>query len=450
MMEGTLDVVRSEVDLFSEPPVQRTIKHFQVEEIFSSNNVATDGTISFHVRGAPNQWIDLDGTFLIVKYKMVTHDGQNIANAGDTCIKTIEEPNLLHTMWSHVEMFINNTPIKSVVNPYPIRAYIENLLSTPESGLDEKYFTEGFWKEKAGDFDHVVEDTVAHVNNRSPWRKVVQFKNKGSPEHVLFGKLAVDMWRQGRNIPPTHDLRLDLTKNRPEFYLRSNENAGEEHRLVFTEMKLVVKRVNLYDDAQAGLDKAMAEAGVIKYPIRRVDVKSYSVATGTKVFQENNIITGQIPHRVIIAMCDNDAIGGTYAKSPFNFKHYDVQELYLMFDGDTFPSNRYLTSFANKDALVPWLNLKRLVTPGQPFFNHTVSYLDFCAGGYTMWVIDMSADNKCEVAADYNNIRKHGNIRLNVRFGGIQGLPNPINILVFAEFENQLEIGRNRDLMQDY
>ena len=478
-MEGSLDVVRSDLDLFSEAPVQRMIQKYQYEEIFSFNKPQTDGTITFHVRGSANQWIDLDDTYLMVKYKLQTHGEQDIANDGNTCVQTIEEPNLFHNLWSTVEMSINNTPIKSVVNPYPMRAYIENLLSTPDSGLHEKYVTEGFWKEKAGNFDHVVEDTVPHmdrsawrndvqnknkagnfdlaiqdtVNNvrtNSAWRKSVQNKNKASPEHVLCGKLAVDMWRQGRNIPPTHDLRLDLTKNRPQFYLRSSKDAGEEHKFIFISMKLIVKRVHLYDDAQADLDRAMKEAGTIKYPIRRVDVKSYAVGTGTKVFQENNIISGQIPHRVIIAMCDNDAMAGTYAKSPFNFKHYNIEELYLMFDGETYPSNMYRTSFANKDAVVPWLNLKRLVTPGQPFFNHTVTYDDFCAGGYTMWVVDMTADNKCAVAADYNNVRKHGDVRLSVRFGGQDGLANPINIVVYAEFENQIEIGQNRDLMQDY
>ena len=449
-MEGSLDVVRSEMDLFSEAPLQRTIEKFQLEEIFSVNNVKTDGTITFHVRGAPNQWIDLDDTYLMIRYRVKTHDGNNIANQADTCIRTIEEPNLFHNLWSKVEMSIDSTPIKSVVNPYPLRPYIENLLTTPKDGLDEKYHAEGFYKEKAGDFDHDPENTVARVKSQTSWRQEVQMKNKGSPQHVLYGKLAVDLWRQGRNIPPNHDLRLDLTKNRPQFYLRSKETGGEEHKLVLEEAKLIVKRVHLYDDTQANLDGAMAEAGVIKYPIRRVDVKTHAVGRGVKVFQENNIISGQIPSRVIIGMVDNDAISGSYDKSPFNFQHYKVEELYLHFNGEIYPSNMYRPSFTgNKDALVPWLNLKKLVTPGQPFFNHTISYEDFLAGGYTLWVIDMSQDNKCGVAADYNNVRLNGDVRLNVRFGG-DGLSDPITIVVFAEYENQIEVGRNRDVMQDY
>ena len=448
-MEGPT-VVRSEFDLFSEAPLQRMVKKFQYEEVYSFNNVRTDGSITFQVRGSPNQWIDLDDTYLMVRYKMLTHDGAAIANADTTCIQTIEEPNLFHNLWSKVEMAINNTPIKSVMNPYPMRAYIENLLTTTESGLHEKAESEGFWKERSGSFDAAIQGTVANVRTNTPWRKNIQAKNNGSPEQVMCGKLAVDMWRQGRNIPPTHDLTLILTRSRPQLYLRSSENAGEEHQIQLLDVKLVLKKVQLYDDVQADLDRAMKDAGKIVFPIRRVDVKSYAVGTGTKVFQENNIISGQIPTRVIIGMVDNDAFSGSYAKSPFNFKHYDVEEMYLHFDGEIYPTNMYKTSFPNKDALVPWLNLKRLVTPGHPFFDHTISYEDFLRGGCTLWVFDMSQDNKCGVLADYNNVRQNGDVRLHVRFGAAQGLANPINIVIYSEFENQVEVASNRAVMHNY
>lgn len=450
-MADALDAIRTEFDVFTEAPIQQMVKKYQDVEVFSFNNVTTDSSITFQVRGTSNEWIDLDDTYLMVKYKLLTRAGANIANEQDTCPQTFEEPNLFHNLWSNVDMTIDNTKIKSVVTPYPMRAYIESLLTTTQDGLHEMYETEGFWKEKAGEsFDVAVQDTVDHIDANTAWRKEVQLKNKGSPERVLFGKLAHDLWRQGRNIPPLHDLKLELTANRPEFYLRSSQAAGQEHKLQLTEVKLLVRKVRLYDDAQAKIDEAITEAGVIKYPINRVQVKSHAVARGTKVLQEDNIISGQIPSRVIVGMVDSDAFAGTYAKSPFNFKSYNVQEMYLYHGGDTYPSTRYTTSFTSKDALVPWMNLKRYVTPGHPFFNHTIKYGDFLSGGYTLWVFDLTPDNKCAVAASYNNIKSNGDVRLFVRFGDRDGLAAPINIVVFAEFENLIEIGRNRDLMEDY
>jgi len=449
-MGDELHAIRTEFDLFTEAPLQRMVKRFQYEEVFTQNNVTKDGTLTFQVNGTSNQWIDLDDTYLMVKYRLLTHDGADIANLGDTVVTTFEEPNLLHNIWSQVEMAIDNVSLKAVVNPYPMRAYIENLMTTSPDGLQEMFESEGFWKEGSGTkFDHAVQNTLGNIATNTPLRRGPQTRNKGSAVRTLYGKLSTDLWRQGRNIPPSHDLKLVLTKNRPEFYLRSSETAGQEHKLQIEKVILVVKRVELYDDAQASLDKAIRDAGKIIYPIRRVDVKSHVIASGTKIFQENLIVSGQIPTRIIIGFLDSDSFAGTYAKSPFNFKHYDIEELYLQSHGEIYPSNRYITSFNDKDALVPWLNLKRLVTPGHPFFNHTVNYNSFCEGGYTLWVIDLSQDNKCSQAADYNNIKMNGDVRINVRFGGA-GLATPVNLVMYAELENQLELGRSRDLMMDY
>jgi len=443
------EALRIEFDLFRAPPLQRMVKNFKYEETFTGNNVKTDGTLTFRVKGSANQWIDLDDTYLLVRYKVVTHNEQKIANQAETIVKTFEEPNLLHNLWSQVEMAIQNVTIKSVVNPYPMRAYIENLLTTTPDGLQEMYESEGFWKEGGGTkFDHAIQETAANIATNTPLRKKPQTLNKDSVERTLYGKLATDLWRQGRNIPPSHDLKLTLTKNRPQFYLRSSEVAGQEHKLQLEKVILVVKRVELYDDTQASLDKAMLEAGKIIYPIRRVDVKSHTIATGTKIFQES-IVSGQMPYRIILGFVDSDAYSGSYAKSPFNFKHYNIEELYLQCHGDMYPSNRYITSFNNRDALVPWLNLKRLVTAGHPFFNHTISYESYCNGGYTLWVVDLSQDNKCGQIMDYNNIKLDGDVRIHVRFGG-EGLANPVNLVMYAEFENLVEVDRNKALMVDY
>lgn len=450
-MENTLNAVRTEFDLFSEAPLQRMVSKFKYDEVFPYNNVKTDSTVTLQVRGTPNEWIDLDDTYLEVRYKLVTHNGANIANEGNTYVQTLEEPNLFHNLWSQAEMYINNKPVKSVVNPYPMRAYIENLLTTCKDGLPEKYQTEGFWKERAGaNFDLAVQGTLVNLAGTTPWRSDVQQKHKGSREHVLYGKLAMDLWRQGRNIPPNNDVKLVLTQNRPQFFLRSSMTAGEEHKLQIEEVKLVVKRVQLYDDAQAKLDDLMETAGVIKYPIKRVQLIGPNIARGSKVFQEN-IMHGQLPSLIVIGLVDGDAFGGSYTKSPFNFKHYSIEEMYLHCNSETYPTNRYITNFTNKDALVPWLNLKRLVTPGNPFFNHTISYEDFCNGGYTLWVFDMTQDNKCAVGADYNNIKQSGEIRLFVRFGGDNGLTEAVNVVIYAEFENQIEKGEDdNELTFDY
>ena len=64
-------------------------------------------------------------------------------------------------------------------------------------------------------------------------------------------------------------------------------------------------------------------------------------------------------------------------------------------------------------------------------------------------MVDLTQDNKCGQAGDYNNIKMTGDVRIYVRFGG-DGLTGPVNLVMYAEYENQIDIGRNKDLMIDY
>ena len=74
-----------------------------------------------------------------------------------------------------------------------------------------------------------------------------------------------------------------------------------------------------------------------KYPIRRTDLKSFSVPAGALSISQANVFTGQLPDRVIITVVDNDAFNGSYTKSPYNFKNYDLNFLGVSADGIQVP-----------------------------------------------------------------------------------------------------------------
>ena len=46
------------------------------------------------------------------------------------------------------------------------------------------------------------------------------------------------------------------------------------------------------------------------------------------------------------------------------------------------------------------------------------------------------------------NLAKDGSVRLDLKF--VVALPNTINVVAYAEFENVIEIDRNRNVIFDY
>ena len=91
-----------------------------------------------------------------------------------------------------------------------------------------------------------------------------------------------------------------------------------------------------------------------KYPIRRVEVKSFTVPRGTYSISKENLFLGQLPWRIVFGLVENEAFNGAIGKNPFNFKHCSVNFVSLYRDGEQIPTNplqlnysqnRYIQSF---------------------------------------------------------------------------------------------------------
>ena len=67
------------------------------------------------------------------------------------------------------------------------------------------------------------------------------------------------------------------------------------------------------------------------------------------------------------------------------------------------------------------------------------------AGGYTLYAFDLTPDI---AEAGHFNLAKEGSIRVDLKF--VTALPNTINVIAYAEFENVIEIDRNRNVIFDF
>ncbi|GBM42277.1 hypothetical protein AVEN_234995-1 [Araneus ventricosus] len=54
---------------------------------------------------------------------------------------------------------------------------------------------------------------------------------------------------------------------------------------------------------------------------------------------QDNIFVGQMPKRIIVGCVENDAFHGTFQKSPFDFKHFDMNFIGIYVDGQPIPHN---------------------------------------------------------------------------------------------------------------
>ena len=67
------------------------------------------------------------------------------------------------------------------------------------------------------------------------------------------------------------------------------------------------------------------------------------------------------------------------------------------------------------------------------------------SGGYALYAFDLTSDLGED---DHFSLAKQGSVRLVLKFA--QALADPVTVIAYAEFQNVIEIDRNRNVIYDF
>ncbi|XP_025160297.1 uncharacterized protein F54H12.2-like [Harpegnathos saltator] len=153
-----------------------------------------------------------------------------------------------------------------------------------------------------------------------------------------------------------------------------------------------------------------------KYPLTRVEIKSFTIHSGVVRETLDNVILGQIPKRIIVGFVDNKAFNGARHLNPFNFQHYGINFFSLYVDGTQIPSRPLEPKFSGNEMLYAEAYHTLFSGTGIHFLNETnsISREDYPAG-YILFGFDLTPDLSANCATQWNLV-KHGSLRMKVRF----------------------------------
>ena len=182
-----------------------------------------------------------------------------------------------------------------------------------------------------------------------------------------------------------------------------------------------------------------------KYPLRHVEVKTFTIPQENRSFSKESLFCGQLPARLVVGFVDNNACNGNIAKSPFNFMNYNIDCKCVYRDGTQIPSLPLQPDFENNKFIHSYL---RLFSQTSQYFantNLTLSGYDF-GGGYTLFAFDFTPQlNSSDPTFE---LIKSGNIRLEVH--DADATPRTLTAIVLAEHDNLLQIDKDRHVAFDY
>ena len=183
----------------------------------------------------------------------------------------------LHSLFSQVDVSLNERLISPSTNTYPYRAMIETLLNYGGDAESSQLSMALFYKDTPGKMD--IMDPLADDDDANLGLKARFAFTKNSNTVDMMGPIHSNIFFRDRLILNGVTLRLKLKSAKNSFCLVSSV-PGAAFKVVITEAILYVRNVKLASSVTLGHAAALKET-TAKYPIRRVDCKFFPSPEGS-------------------------------------------------------------------------------------------------------------------------------------------------------------------------
>ena len=213
--------------------------------------------------------------------------------------------NWLHSLFSQVDVYPNGTLVTPSTNTYAYRAYIETLLSYGTDAKVTQLTSQLWYKDTATHMDavEIVDGPAANEGFVTRRANIVR-----SRVVDLMGRLHVDLFLQDKFLINGVDVKTRLVRSKSAFALMAGGN-NPDYRINIVNATLFAKKVTLHPTVQMAHIKALKKS-TVKYPMRSVDCKVYSIPAGTRSHTYENLFLGTLPKHLVLCCIDNDAHNG--------------------------------------------------------------------------------------------------------------------------------------------
>jgi hypothetical protein len=412
---------------------QTSIELATFVEYHPVSSLSDGAPIEFEISSSGDNYIDFNDSQLHVKIKILKADGSPLG-VGE---KVGPINNTLHSLFSQVDVSLNGTQITDSSNTYSYRAYIEDLLSFGSEAKKSQLTCGLFYKDEAGKMD--LNDPTSDPTNAG-LKKRAAFTAR-SRVVDLVGRLHTDIFFQSRYMLNEVNTRIKLTRSKDSFCLISSD--AEQYKIKIVSAVMRIRKVKISPSIYLAHAKVL-ESGLAKYPIRRVICKTFTVPMGYLDFIQEKLFSGQLPTRLIIGCVDNKAFNGDYRTNPYNFQNFNATEIAIYLDGQQSAIKPLVMDYANNLYINAYMGMYSGTRKENSDEGNGIDRSEF-ANGYTLYVFDLTPDLS---ENDSFNLIRNGGVRLAMKFA--TALPSTITIVASAEFENIIEIDRNRNVIFDY
>ena len=316
-------VSHSALDFFERPNVLINYEGAYDQEVFP--HVGCRGPqLDFFVTAENKNCIDLKRICLALDVPLYTPDGKTLVKPGTDPV-LIYGNNLLQSLFSHVELFLNGKLISISNNNYHHAAFVETELTSDTEGKQtwaqcQSYRYRSDAKQYGKQKDKIID----------------AFTKRSNYNISLYGAPHVDFFERERFLLPGVTLHLRLYRAPSSCSLEAVGTLDTDaiksadqtpYSVVIEKASLFVNKVVLSDSVKMSIGRALSKSPAV-YPYIENLNKSFIIQAGQNCFVKENIFGTEPIRRLTMCMVRNSCFRGTtIASTPFSYGKFGLQKV---------------------------------------------------------------------------------------------------------------------------
>ena len=242
------------------------------------SNLTPSSVLEFNIPGTSTHYIDLKNTRLHIKLQLVNKDSEKISETVKACLINLPS----QTLWSQVDVTLQQQTINTVGTNHAYKALIDVLLNTTDSEKTCLLQGEGYYKDDADGIDST--DTGSGNNSGLYYRNLL---TKNGQIADLEGVIRADICQQERYVLDGVQVNFKFWHAKDAFRIIS-DNAIPGIQVKLVDAYLRVCSIKVLPNVLIATSEVLKTKNAI-YPFKRSVIKTFSLQQGQYSFNADDI-----------------------------------------------------------------------------------------------------------------------------------------------------------------
>jgi hypothetical protein len=437
-----------ELELFDIGKTQTAVEQRYMIDCRPMSAVSEGSVVEFVVAGDNRDYLATTESTLVTTVRVMHQDGTKLhlqesaidgqpdeTSAVDE--KAVPVNNVVHALFSQVDVFFNGNRMTQATNMYPYKAAFQTLLYNSSDTKKTRLLGGGFYPETSANLDELTVENPSYA-----WRHKLF---KGSKLVQLETPLLEDVMQVKKYLLNGVRVQIKLYPSSRKFCIMSDD-ATKEYKIEIVDIVFRACMIKVNPGVIIGHASAMEKSNAL-YPYTRVETKSYSISKDSSNVNLDNMFQGTRPSKIVFGFVASNAFNGDYKRNPFKFNHYSVTDVKMVVDGQTVPGpspKLDFDAFLGTQFTHAYANMyDSLGTSGGADMYAGGITPDRFAHGHTIFVYNLEPMPPSD---EYINLKRHANVRLEINFA--DPLPETVTLTLYAEYYDYFAVDTPRNIIK--